>query len=133
MWTKDSRGREITADAKVRWNDPPHLGGETRHGVVVGPIKGGWFRIRECEPGSARGAQRKDGDPLVKPSSLTVEDELMPGSFGACAFCASDLPHATARVQELVRASNPDHGGSVVACASPCADIAVRSGSWERL
>jgi hypothetical protein len=73
MWTRDSRDREITTGARVQWNDPPHLGGALQRGVVVGSARGGWFRVREDRPGSARGTQRIAGDPLIKPTSLTVK------------------------------------------------------------
>jgi hypothetical protein len=72
MYRQDSRGRTISPGARVRWSDPPHLGGATQHGTVVESIRGGWFRVREDQPGSARGGQRRDGDPLVKPTALTI-------------------------------------------------------------
>ena len=82
MHTRDSRGRQITVGAPVRWQDPPHFGSATRHGTVVEPIKGGWFRIRENEPGTALAVQRIDGDPLVKPISLTIDRPDTPRPAG---------------------------------------------------
>lgn len=62
MWTKDSRGFEIEPGDVVTWNDPPHLGGAPHRGLVLEPVKGGWFRVQELDPAPK----------LLKPSSLTV-------------------------------------------------------------